>query len=160
MVNTLLIVYWIKLTDYIQYQPIIITPSTGLSSLFMVVLWSWGLFAVIRASHSSVVGLLLAGEIVVVLLNVSIEGSVRCCTFDLVVVGGVEAVLVVLVDGVGLNEVLLNVDVGFGVKIVVSWIVVALVIVVDFIAVVNVVFDVVFIEEVGLGISRKKVIKE
>lgn len=129
----------------------IITPSTWLSSLVFVVLWSCGLFAVIRASHSSVVGLLLAGVGDVL---VSMESIVECCSVDLVDVGGVDAVPVLLVDGVEFNEVCLVAHVGFGVEVVISLIVVALVTVVDFVVVGNVVFAVVFIEEVVLGISN------
>lgn len=67
----------------------------------------------------------------------------------------------VLVDGVEFNEVRLDVHVvGFGVEVVISLIVVALVTVVDFVVVGNVVFAVVFIEEVVLGITRKRFIKE
>lgn len=65
----------------------------------------------------------------------------------------------VLVDGVEFNEVRLVVHV-VGVEVVISLIVVALVTVVDFVVVGNVVFAVVFIEEVVLGISRKRFIKE
>lgn len=82
----------------------------------------------------------------------SMESIVECCTVDLVGVGGFDAVPVVLVDAVGLNEILLVVDVGFGVEVFISCIVVALVIVVDFVVVFNVVFAVVFIEVVVLGI--------
>lgn len=64
----------------------------------------------------------------------------------------------VLVDGVEFNEVRLVVHV-VGVEVVISLIVVALVTVVDFVVVGNVVFAV-FIEEVVLGISRKRFIKE
>lgn len=81
----------------------------------------------------------------------SMESIVECCTVDLVDVG-VDAVSVVLVDEVGLNEILLVVDVGFGVEVLISCIVVALVIVVDFVVIFNVV---IFIEVVVLGISRK-----
>lgn len=81
----------------------------------------------------------------------STESIVECCIVDLVGVG-VDAVPVVLVDEVGLNEILLVVDVGFGVEVLISCIVVALVIVVDFVVVFNVV---IFIEVVVLGISRK-----
>lgn len=85
----------------------------------------------------------------------------ECCSVDLVDVGGVDAVPVVRVDGVELNEVRLVVHVvGFGVEVVISLSVVALVTVVDFVVVGNVVFAVVFIEEVVLGISRKRFIKE
>lgn len=91
----------------------------------------------------------------------SIESIVECCSVDLVDVGGVDAVPVVLVDGVEFNEVRLVVHVvGFGVEVVISLSVVALVTVVDFVVVGNVVFAVVFIEEVVLGISRKRFIKE
>lgn len=84
----------------------------------------------------------------------SMESIVECCTVDLVGVG-VDAVSVVLVDEVGLNEILLVVDVGFGVEVLISCIVVALVIVVDFVVAFNVVFHVViFIEVVVLGISN------
>lgn len=79
----------------------------------------------------------------------------ECCSVDLVDVGGVDAVPVVLVDGVEIKEVrLVFHDVGFGVEVVISLIVVALVTVVDFVVVGNVVFAVVFIEEVVLGISN------
>lgn len=79
----------------------------------------------------------------------------ECCSVDIVDVGGVDAVPVVLVDGVEFNEVRLVVhDVGFGVEVVICLIVVALVTVVDFVVVGNVVFAVVFIEEVVLGISN------
>lgn len=81
----------------------------------------------------------------------SMESIVECCTVDLVGVG-VDAVSVVLVDEVGLSEILLVVDDGFGVEVLISCIVVALVIVVDFVVVFNVV---IFIEVVVLGISRK-----
>lgn len=85
----------------------------------------------------------------------------ECCSVDIVDVGGVDAVPVVRVDGVELNEVRLVVHVvGFGVEVVISLSVVALVTVVDFVVVGNVVFAVVFIEEVVLGISRKRFIKE
>lgn len=85
----------------------------------------------------------------------SMESIVECCTVDLVGVD-VDAVSVVLVDEVGLSEILLVVDDGFGVEVLISCIVVALVIVVDFVVVFNVVFNVViFIEVVVLGISRK-----
>lgn len=80
----------------------------------------------------------------------SMESIVECCPVDLVGVG-VDAVPVVLVDEVGLNEILLVVDVGFGVEVLISCIVVALVIVVDFVVVFNVV---IFIEVVVLGISN------
>lgn len=84
----------------------------------------------------------------------SMESIVECCTVDLVGVG-VDAVSVVLVDEVGLSEILLVVDDGFGVEVLISCIVVALVIVVDFVVVFNVVFNVViFIEVVVLGISN------
>lgn len=79
----------------------------------------------------------------------------ECCSVDLVDVGGVDAVPVVLVDRVEFNEVRLVVHVvGFGVEVVICLIVVALVTVVDFVVVGNVVFAVVFIEEVVLGISN------
>lgn len=84
----------------------------------------------------------------------SMESIVECCSVDLVDVGGVDAVPVVLADGVEFNEVRLVVHVGFGVEVVICLIVVALVTVVDFVVVGNVVFAVVFIEEVVLGISR------
>lgn len=84
----------------------------------------------------------------------------ECCSVDIVDVGGVDAVPVVLVDGVEFNEVRLVVHVVVGVEVVISLIVVALVTVVDFVVVGNVVFAVVFIEEVVLGISRKRFIKE
>lgn len=84
----------------------------------------------------------------------SMESIVECCSVDLVDVGGVDAVPVVLVDGVEFNEVRLVVHVGFGVEVVISLIVVALVTVVDFVVVGNVVFAVVFIEVVVLGISN------
>lgn len=85
----------------------------------------------------------------------------ECCSVDLVDVGSVDAVPVVLVDGVEFNEVRLVVHVvGFGVEVVISLIVVALITVVDFVVVGNVVFAVVFIEEVVLGISRKRFIKD
>lgn len=84
----------------------------------------------------------------------SMESIVECCSVDLVDVSGVDAVPVVLVDVVEFNEVLLVVHVGLGVEVVISLIVVALVTVVDFVVVGNVVFAVVFIEEVVLGISR------
>lgn len=82
----------------------------------------------------------------------------ECCSVDLVDVGGVDAVPVVLVDGVEFNEVRLVVHVGFGVEVVISLIVVALVTVVNFVVVGNIVFAVVFIEVVVLGISRKSLI--
>lgn len=85
----------------------------------------------------------------------SMENIVEFCSVDIVDVGGVDAVPVVLVDGVELNEVRLVVHVvGFGVEVVISLSAVALVTVVDFVVVVNVVFAVVFIEEVVLGISN------
>lgn len=85
----------------------------------------------------------------------------ECCSVDIVDVGGVDAVPVVLVDVVEFNGVRLVVHVvGFGVEVVICLIVVALVTVVDFVVVGNVVFAVVFIEEVVLGISRKRFIKE
>lgn len=84
----------------------------------------------------------------------SMESIVECCSVDLVDVSGVDAVPVVLVDVVEFNEVLLVVHVGLGVEVVISLIVVALVTVVDFVVVGNVVFAVVFIEEVVLGISN------
>lgn len=84
----------------------------------------------------------------------SMESIVECCSVDLVDVSGVDAVPVVLVDVVEFNEVLLVVHIGLGVEVVISLIVVALVTVVDFVVVGNVVFAVVFIEEVVLGISN------
>lgn len=90
----------------------------------------------------------------------SMESIVECCSVDLVEVGGVP-VPMVLVDGVEFNEVRLVAHVvGFGVEVVICLIVFALVTVVDFVVVGNVVFAVVFIEEVVLGISRKRFIKE
>lgn len=83
----------------------------------------------------------------------SMESIVECCSVDLVEVGGVP-VPVVLVDGVEFNEVRLVVHVGFGVEVVISLIVVALVTVVNFVVVGNIVFAVVFIEVVVLGISN------
>lgn len=84
----------------------------------------------------------------------SMESIVECCSVDLVEVGSVP-VPMVLVDGVEFNEVRLVVHVvGFGVEVVICLIVVALVTVVDFVVVGNVVFAVVFIEEVVLGISN------
>lgn len=91
----------------------------------------------------------------------SMESIVECCSVDIVDGGGVDAVPVVLVDVVEFNGVRLVVHVvGFGVEVVICLIVVALVTVVDFVVVGNVVFAVVFIEEVVLGISRKRFIKE
>lgn len=84
----------------------------------------------------------------------SMESIVECCSVDLVDIGCVDAVPVVLVDGVEFNEVRLVVHVGFGVEVVISLIVVALVTVIDFVVVGNVVFAVVFIEVVVLGISN------
>lgn len=84
----------------------------------------------------------------------SMESIVECCSVDLVDVGGVDAVPVVLVDVVEFNEVRLVVHVGFGVEVAISLIVVALVTVVNFVVVGNVVFAVVFIEVVVLGISN------
>lgn len=146
----------------------------GFFFLFVVVFWFCGFFVVIRVFYLFVMGLLLVVSVVLFInklfflvildiwdFDVSMESIVECCSVDLVDVGGVDVVLVVFVDGVEFNEVFLVVyDVGFGVEVVIFLIVVVLVIVVDFVVVGNVVFVVVFIEEVVLGIFRKRFIKE
>lgn len=144
----------------------------GFFFLIVVVFWFCGCFVVIRVFYLFVVGLLLVGVVDVLFVNklfflvildiwdfdVSMESIVECWCVDLVEVGGV-LVLMVFVDGVEFNEVCLVVYV-VGVEVVIFLIVVVLVIVVDFVVVGNVVFVVVFIEEVVLGIFRKRFIKE